>query len=272
MKKLSVIKIGGNVIDDPAELEKFLVDFSKINGPKILVHGGGKIASDMAKKLGISQAMVNGRRITDAETLKVTTMVYAGLLNKTIVASLQAKGVTTLGVSGADLNVIKANKRVNAEIDYGFVGDIAEDGVNVQVISALIDTEITLVFSAITHDGKGQLLNTNADTIASALAVALSKTYDVQLNYCFEKKGVLKNVDDENSLISKISKLEYKVLIEGGIVSKGMIPKLDNAFSAIDKGVKSVVIGHSDELIKMENGNAGTKLVAPPILPKGKVK
>ena len=260
-KRLQVIKIGGNVIDDPAELEKFLWDFSKIKGLKILVHGGGKFASEMAKKLGISQAMLNGRRVTDAETLKVTTMVYAGLLNKTIVASLQAKGVTTLGLSGADLNMIKADKRVTGDIDYGFVGDIAEGGVNTEMISALMDTGITLVFCSVTHDGKGQLLNTNADTIASALAVALSKNYEVQLNYCFEKKGVLKNVDDENSLIKKISKLGYKVLVEGGIVSKGMIPKLDNAFLAIDKGVKSVVIGHSNELINMGNGNAGTTLI-----------
>jgi acetylglutamate kinase len=188
MKKLYIIKIGGDVIDDPNALEKFLVDFSKIQELKILVHGGGKIASELAKRLGISQALVNGRRITDAETLKITTMVYAGLINKQIVASLQANGVNAIGLSGADGNSIISVKRNVIDIDYGFVGDVNSSGVNSGFINLLLSVNVTPVFSAITHDGNGQLLNTNADTIASVLAVAMAKHFDVQLNYCFEKK------------------------------------------------------------------------------------
>lgn len=269
-KKLYIVKIGGNVIDDAAELKKFLCEFAKINGPKILIHGGGKVATDLAKKLGVSQAMVNGRRITDAETLKIATMVYAGLLNKQIVAQLQSNGVNALGLSGPDLNVINAKKREHADgltglttgIDFGFVGDVLEDGVNTEMLSVLIEMQVCPVLCAITHDGKGQLLNTNADTIASVLAVALSKKYEVQLNYCFEKKGVLSNVNDESSIIETMSKTEYLELVKSGIVSKGMIPKLDNSFDAISKGVQRVIIGHSDELLKMTNENAGTKLIA----------
>ncbi|MGZ4055923.1 MAG: acetylglutamate kinase [Bacteroidia bacterium] len=264
MKKLYIIKIGGNVIDDPDELENFLLDFSKIEDLKILVHGGGKIANDLAKRLGVSQALINGRRITDAETLKITTMVYAGLINKQVVASLQAKGVNGIGLTGADGNSIVSVKRNITDIDYGFVGDVGSSGVNVEFISLLLSSAITPVFSAITHDDKGQLLNTNADTIASVLAVALSQNYEVQLNYCFEKKGVLKNIDDENSVISSITKTKYKQLLAEGIISKGMIPKLDNAFEAIQKGVKSVMIASSAELINTlnENEHAGTKLIA----------
>ena len=264
MKKLYIIKIGGNVIDDPEQLNKFLSDFSKIEDSKILVHGGGKIASELAKRLGISQALVNGRRITDAETLKVTIMVYAGLINKQIVTLLQANGVNAIGLSGADGNSITAVKRNVIDIDYGFVGDVTGSGVNLEFINSLLSAKITPVFSAITHDGKGQLLNTNADTIASVLAVAMSKYFDVQLNYCFEKKGVLKDVDDENSVISSITKTKYKQLLSEGVISKGMIPKLDNAFEAIQNGVKSVMIAHSNELINIinENEHAGTKLIA----------
>jgi acetylglutamate kinase len=264
MKKLYIIKIGGKVIDDPENLEKFLLDFTKIKNHKILVHGGGKIASELAKRLGISQALVNGRRITDAETLKVTTMVFAGLVNKQIVALLQEKGVNALGLSGADGNAITSAKRNVIDIDYGFVGDVNISGVNITLISSLLSSEITPVFSAIIHDGKGQLLNTNADTIASVLAVALSKEYEVQLNYCFEKKGVLKDIDDENSVISSITKTKYKQLLAEGVISKGMIPKLDNAFEAIQNGVKSVMIAHSNELVNTinEDAHAGTKLIA----------
>ena len=262
MKKLLVIKIGGNVIDDPLKLEKFLSDLSQIKGAKVLVHGGGKAATSLAAKLGIEQQLVNGRRITDAATLDVCTMVFAGLVNKRIVAKLQANGTNALGLSGADLNSIFAEKRSHTTIDYGYVGDIDVDGMNTQLISGLIDSGITPVFCSITHDGKGQLLNTNADTIASALAIALSKAYEVQLNYCFEKKGVLSNLKDDNSVINKMTKPEYENMIRAGLVSDGMMPKLDNAFSAIEKGVASVIIGHADELLKMVNEyeHAGTAL------------
>jgi acetylglutamate kinase len=264
MKKLQIIKIGGNVIDNPDELEKFLLDFSKISDLKILVHGGGKLATELAKRLGVSQEMVNGRRITDAETLKITTMVYAGLINKQIVASLQAKKINAIGLSGADCNTIKSTKRKVNDIDYGFVGDIESSGVNVELISMFLENNITPVFSAITHNGEGTLLNTNADTIASALAVALSKMYEVQLNYCFEKKGVLRNVDDDNSVINIITPDLYKKLLAEGIIFKGMIPKIDNAFDAIKNGVTAVMIAHSNEILNITNGNGntGTKLIA----------
>jgi acetylglutamate kinase len=259
-----IVKIGGNVIDNPAALEKFLTDFSKITGPKVLVHGGGKLATDLAKQLNVPQELVKGRRITDSETLKITTMVYAGLINKQIVASLQSKNVNAIGLSGADGNSIRSSKRKIAEIDYGFVGDLNEKSVNATFISALLKLNIIPVFSAITHDGTGQLLNTNADTISSALAVALSEEYEVQLNYCFEKKGVLKNVADDDSVIEMMTPQDYKELLSNGIISQGMIPKLDNAFEAIQKGVKSVVIAHSDDLLNTtnENKHAGTKLIA----------
>lgn len=263
MKKLYIIKIGGNIIDDANALEKFFVDFSMIDEPKLLIHGGGKIASELAKKLGVSQAMVNGRRITDGETLKITTMVYAGLINKQVVASLQAKKVNAIGFSGADANLIQSTKRKALDIDYGFVGDVDVSGVNTEMLNLFIEKEIVPVFSAITHDGNGQLLNTNADTIASVLAAALSKYYSVKLNYCFEKNGVLENVDDESSVIKTITKTKYKQLLQDGSISKGMIPKLDNAFSAIQHGVTSVIIAHADELINItKNEHAGTTLIA----------
>ena len=264
MKKLHIIKIGGNVIDNPVALEKFLTDFSNVTDLKILIHGGGKLATQLAEKMGVEQQMVNGRRITDAETLKITTMVYTGLINKQIVASLQAKNSNAIGLSGADGNAIQSSKRKVAEIDYGFVGDIDSKGVNVNFISALLESSVIPVFSAITHDKKGVLLNTNADTIASALAVALSQKYEVQLNYCFEKKGVLRNVDDDSSVINTITQNSYKQLLAEGVIFKGMIPKLDNAFDAIKNGVRSVMIAHSDDLINItnEHGKSGTKLIA----------
>ena len=263
MKKLYIIKIGGNIIDNAIALDKFLVNFSIIDGLKLLIHGGGKTASEFAKKLGVSQAMVNGRRITDIETLKITTMVYAGLINKQIVASLQSKKVNAIGLSGADANMIQSTKRKMLDIDYGFVGDIDVSGVNSEMLSFFIEQEMVPVFSAITHDGNGQLLNTNADTIASALASALSKKYDVQLNYCFEKNGVLENLEDKNSVIKTMTKTKYKQLLSDGTISKGMIPKLDNAFVAIQNGVQSVVIAHADELLNTtKNEHSGTTLIA----------
>jgi acetylglutamate kinase len=264
MEKVYIVKIGGNVIDNPAALEKFLSDFSKVAGQKVLVHGGGKLATDLAKQLNVPQEMVNGRRITDAETLKITTMVYAGLINKQIVASLQSKNVNAIGLSGADGNSIQSSKRKIADTDYGFVGDLDANSVDANFVASLLKLNIIPVFSAITHDGKGQLLNTNADTISAALAVALSGSRDVQLNYCFEKKGVLRNVEDDDSVIETITPVDYKQLLRDGIISKGMIPKLDNAFDAIQKGVKSVVIAHSNDLLNTthENRHAGTKLIA----------
>ena len=264
MKKLFIVKIGGNVIDNPAALEKFLVDFSRIDGLKILVHGGGKLATELAEKLHIPQKMVAGRRVTDSETLKVATMVYAGLINKQITAALQAKGTNAIGLCGADGNAIKAEKRKVVEVDYGFVGDIISEGVNASLLSTLLENEFTPVFCAITHNGEGQLLNTNADTIAASLAVAMAARYQVQLNYCFEKKGVLRDVEDELSLIPTITRTSYKQLLAEGIIFEGMIPKLDNAFNAIEKGVNSVLIAHADDLLNTtkENEHAGTKLIA----------
>jgi acetylglutamate kinase len=261
MKKVYIIKISGNVLDDEIPLKQFIHDFAGIKEAKILVHGGGKLANDLANKLGIAQTMVNGRRITDTETLKITTMVYAGLINKQLVATLQSKKNNAIGLSGADLNMIMAQKRPVVEVDYGFVGDILNDTINTPVLSNFLEQKIVPVFSAITHDGKGQLLNTNADTIASEMAVALSKTYETHLIYCFEKKGVLKDVSDENSVIETMTKHEYHNFKNEGIISKGMIPKLDNAFTAIQKGVKEVVITHYSKLLKtLQNNNAGTKL------------
>lgn len=264
MKKLQIIKIGGNVINDAMELESFLNDFSKIDDLKILIHGGGKVATDLAIRLGVSQAMVNGRRITDKETLKITTMVYAGEINKQIVASLQSKFINAIGLSGADGNSIQTKRRKAVDIDFGFVGDVFDKSVNVELVSTFLELGITPIFSAITHDGEGQLLNTNADTIASVLAVALSKKYDVQLNYCFEKKGVLKDPDDDNSLIQEITKNKYKQLFQEGVISKGMIPKLDNAFDAIQNGAQSVIILHASDLLNkiQKNENIGTTLIA----------
>jgi acetylglutamate kinase len=263
MKKLFITKIGGNVIDHPEELRKFVADFAAQPGLKILVHGGGKIASELAHKLGISQALVNGRRITDAETLKVTTMVYAGLLNKQIVALLQASGSNALGLSGADLNCIRTQKRQVEDIDFGFVGDMTEGSVDAGLLATFVDAGIIPVLCSVTHDGRGQLLNTNADTIASALAVSLSDRYEVQLNYCFEKKGVLMDVNNEGSLITRMNKTTYRKLVGEGVIAKGMIPKLDNSFDAITKGVKKVIIGHSADLSKMmtPHENPGTVLV-----------
>lgn len=264
MEKLYIIKIGGSVIDDEKALERFIISFSAIEGKKVLVHGGGKFVDALAEKLGVKQQMVNGRRITDAETLKLTAMVYAGLLNKQLVASLQNNGVNALGLSGADGNVITAVKRNITEHDFGFVGDVEARDINTTFISLLLNSNIVPVFCSLTHDGGGQLLNTNADTLASSIAVAMAKEYTVQLNYCFEKKGVLRDVADENSLIPVVSATNYKSLLAQGVVSKGMIPKLDNAFNAIKNGVETVVIAHADELVNTVNKkeNAGTYLVA----------
>ncbi|MFI5163703.1 MAG: acetylglutamate kinase [Bacteroidia bacterium] len=246
MKRLFIIKIGGNVIDDEQQLSSFLNDFASLSEKKILVHGGGKIATELGKQLGIEPKLVDGRRITDEETLKVVQMIYGGLINKNIVAQLQSKSCNAIGLTGADANIILAKKRAVKDIDYGFVGDI--ENVNSEKISALLNSQLSPVIAPLTHDGKGQLLNTNADTMASAISVAMSKKQDTTLIYCFEKSGVLRNVDDESSVIEKINSKEYEKLKSQGIISKGMIPKLDNAFDAIKNGVNGVVICHAKDL------------------------
>ena len=272
MKSLKIIKIGGNVIDNPEHLESFLSDFATIQGPKVLIHGGGKIATKLSAELGIESKLVDGRRITDSDTLRVVTMVYAGLINKNIVASLQRYNCNAIGLTGADANIIKATKRpikkhfskeLNQEIDldYGFVGDLNESSVDAESLYKLLESGFTPVFSAITHDGNGQLLNTNADTIASVLAVSMVKYFETSLIYCFEKAGVLMNVEDENSLIKEINPTHYKDLKRDGIINEGMIPKLENAFEAIKNGVKEVCIGKSDALSDLNQNNFGTRLI-----------
>lgn len=246
---LSVIKIGGNVIDSEQALDAFLDDFAAIGHGKILVHGGGVMASQTLKRLGIEPKMVEGRRITDAQTLRVAAAVYAGLLNKTIVAKLQARGCDAVGLSGADANAIEADIRPKTPVDFGFVGDVK--AVNVKFLAFLLEHGFTPVICAITHDGKGTLLNTNADTIASSVAKAMAAVRQVTLTYCFEKKGVLADPDDENSVISHIDKALFAELKASGAVSAGMIPKLDNAFGAIDAGVQRVIIKSSADIGKM---------------------
>lgn len=253
---ITVVKIGGNVVDNPEALSRFIENFVKLGGRKILVHGGGKEATRLSGALGIETVMIDGRRVTDRQTLDVVTMVYAGLVNKRIVAMLQEAGCNAIGLSGADGNAIKAVRRQANPVDYGFVGDINPADVNTDLIVSMIDSGLCPVFCAITHDGNGTLLNCNADSVASALAVAISKSNTVDLIYCFEKKGVLTDVDNPSSVISNINRDSYTKLLDIGIISKGMMPKLVNALAAVDFGVNSVTIKHADDLIK----NAGTTI------------
>jgi acetylglutamate kinase len=255
MEKLYVVKVGGNIIDDAGKLSSFIEDFAAIDAPKILIHGGGKIATELASKLNIPQQLVEGRRITDAETLDVITMVYAGLINKKIIAKLQAEDANAIGLSGADGNSILAHKREHETIDYGFVGDI--DSVNVNFLSALLFRDLTIVLAPVTHDGKGQLLNTNADTIAQSVAVAMAEIFAVELIYCFEKEGVL--VDDK--VLSMIDEPELKRLKETNQVYGGMIPKLENAMKAASIGI-TVRIGMAENINKLINGESGTTINA----------
>jgi acetylglutamate kinase len=258
MDKLFIIKIGGNVLDNPTALKTFLADFASINANKILIHGGGKIATKIGDQLGIESKYINGRRITDAATLDVVTMVYGGLVNKQIVASLQALGCNAIGLTGADGNVIKASKRPVKEIDYGFVGDVKNDNVNVPLLSSLIDQGVVPVFAPLTH-ADGNILNTNADTIASVLAVALSKAFDVRLIFCFEKKGVLRDVNDNASVITHLPKKLYDDLLTKNAFADGILPKLENAYNAIRAGVNGVLIGEAGDLIKnTSDKTAGT--------------
>lgn len=241
-KPVTLLKIGGNIIDNPTELAQFLSDFSKIEGYKVLVHGGGKSATKMAESIGLVPQMIDGRRITDAAMLDVVVMIYAGQINKNIVAQLQANNTNAMGFSGADGNLIQSDKRNHPTIDYGFVGDVKK--VNIQLLETLLSNGIVPVFCAITHDGKGQLLNTNADTIASELAIALSEVFDVTLNYCFEKPGVLYDAEDDSSVILSINQELYSQLKAEKAIHSGMIPKLDNCFNSLSKGVQKIKIGH----------------------------
>lgn len=248
MKSLTVIKIGGGVIDDTVALDGFLDRFAAVAEPKILVHGGGRAASEMSKKLGHETTMIDGRRITDAGTLKVAVMIYAGLINKTIVARLQKRGCNAIGISGADGNAIPAARRPSAPIDFGYVGDVDPAAINTALLGRLLDCGLTPVFCAITHDGGGGLLNTNADTIASSLAIAMSQEYAVRLVFCFEKHGVLCDSADERSIIAALEKTEYETLKAAGVIGGGMTAKLDNAFAALEQGVSEITITHASEL------------------------
>ena len=251
MERLTIVKVGGKVVEEKESLDLLLNQFSQIRGKRILVHGGGNLATTLAEKLGIETRIIEGRRITDEATLEIVTMVYAGLVNKNIVAGLQARGCKSLGLTGADLNVIRAVKRPVKDIDYGFVGDIM--GVNTSELRLLLNEEVVPVMAPITHDSHGQLLNTNADTIAADLAIELSNYYTVNLFYCFEKKGVLLHPEDENSVISELSFDRFKLLQSEGIIKDGMIPKLDNGFSAMKNGVSQVLITNPN-LISMARG------------------
>lgn len=269
MDKLYVIKIGGNIIDDETKLSSFLQAFSLVDGKKILIHGGGKLATRIAEAMGVQQQMIDGRRITDAETLKIVTMVYAGFINKNIVARLQSFNCNAIGLSGADGNTIKAHKRLEGKAspsgggleaaDYGFVGDI--DEVNTTVLNSLLQTNDAVIVAPITHDGKGQLLNTNADTIAQEVAKAMSQLYETELIYSFEKAGVLLDVNDESSVISRINPSSYQELKTQQKIFAGMLPKLDNAFAAVNNGVQKVIIGKAEELADLINGSKGTAIV-----------
>lgn len=255
MEKLFVIKIGGNVVDDADSLNSFLRDFASVSsqaiGAKcILIHGGGKIATKIGEQSGIQSNYINGRRITDDATIDLVTMVYGGLVNKKIVAQLQSFHCNAIGLTGADGNIIPATKRPIKEADYGWVGDIESGKLQVENLKVLLEASFVPVFAPLTHDGQGHILNTNADTIASSLAVALSKYYDVRLIYCFEKKGILENVDDNDSVIHVINKQTYQQLLGKKKLFAGILPKIDNAFAAIDAGVKEVLVGDAKDLLQ----------------------
>jgi acetylglutamate kinase len=263
--KLTLVKVGGAIVENADSLSSLLDKFASIEGHKVLVHGGGRSATRIAERLGLPQQMVAGRRVTDADTLRVVTMVYAGLVNKNIVAQLQARGINALGLTGADMNVISSHRRPPKQVrmddgstqtvDYGFVGDI--DQVNADLLADLIAKGVVPVMCPIGHDAQGNLLNTNADTIAAEVAKALARNIEVTLVYCFEKRGVLRDADDDDSVISCITQAEFPVLVEQGIVSGGMLPKLENAFDAIRAGVQEVVITRADAL---DHPSEGTRL------------
>ena len=245
-QRITVVKIGGAFLEDNIQLEKVSRAFASLEGPRILVHGGGHRASQLSRALGMEPKLTGGRRITDAGTLEIVTMVYGGWANKILVARLQSMGCNALGLSGADADLIRAVKRPVKDIDYGFVGDV--EGVAVKTLSQLLQAGLTPVFCALTHDGKGQLLNTNADTIAAEIAKALSREYHTRLFYCFDKNGVLRDLSDPNSIIPRIDRPTFRKLQEEGIIAEGMMPKLHNAFQALEGGVEEVRIGHPDML------------------------
>lgn len=255
-EKITIIKVGGKIVEEQESLDNLLDRFAAIEGHKVLIHGGGRSATRIAEQLGIESRMINGRRITDARTLEVVTMVYGGLVNKNIVAGLQARGINALGLTGADCNVLHAHKRPAGEIDWGFVGDV--DSADGAMLSKLIGEGIVPIMAPLTHDGKGHLLNTNADTIASETAKALAPYFDVTLTYCFEHPGVMRNPDDATSLIPLIDKNSYQQLIADGTVSGGMIPKIDNAFAALAGGVRRVIITKADAI----DEQSGTHIIA----------
>lgn len=253
-QNLTIIKVGGKIVEEESSLNNLLNDFAALNGPKVLVHGGGRSATAMATRLGIESQMVNGRRITDADTLRVVTMVYGGLVNKNIVAGLQSRNVNALGLTGADMNVILSEKRPVKDIDYGFVGDVKKvDGV---ILADLIHKGIVPVMAPLTHDGKGNMLNTNADTIAGETAKALASFFNVTLVYCFEKKGVLRDEADDDSVIPEIDYPAFQQYVAEGIIQGGMIPKLENSFESINAGVHEVIITQATAI----NGQGGTRI------------
>jgi acetylglutamate kinase len=254
MNKLFIIKIGGNVLDNPGALYNFLSDFASVKEPKILIHGGGKIATKIGEQLGIESKYINGRRITDSATLDLVTMVYGGLVNKQIVASLQQLGCNAMGITGADGNMIKAVKRPVKDVDYGYVGDVKPDDVNTSLLVFLLKQNIVPVFAPLTYE-EGKMLNTNADTIASVLAISMSRHFDVRLIYCFEKKGVLMDINRADSVITHLPRKLYDELLPKKVFADGILPKLENAFGAISSGVKEVLIGEAADLLK----NTGQK-------------
>lgn len=258
---LVVIKIGGNIVDDEKTLSSFLINFAKLEGKKVLIHGGGKIATRIGDSLGIQSKYVDGRRITDADTLDLVTMVYGGLINKKIVAKLQSVSCNAIGITGADANLIPAGKRPVKEIDYGFVGDVKSDRINVKSWRAILDNEFIPVVAPLTHDGHGHMLNTNADTIAQEVAKALSGDYDVKLIYSFEKAGVLLDANDDKTVIGTINPAMFQQLKLEQKIFAGMIPKLDNAFAALKSGVAKVIIGKAENLDALLNGGAGTTII-----------
>lgn len=246
MQQLTIIKVGGKIVEEPDTLAALIADFARIPGLKLLVHGGGRSATRLATQLGIEQKMVDGRRITDADTLRIVTMVYGGLVNKNIVTSLQAEGINAIGLTGADMDIIRSHRRPAGEIDYGFVGDV--DRVDAQAIARLLDAGLVPVIAPLSHDGRGSMLNTNADTIASEVACALAPLFDTTLTFCFEKPGVLADENDDSSVIKKIDRATYQQLRDRNIIAGGMIPKLDNAFKALNSGVKEVIITKADAI------------------------
>ncbi|MDR6968631.1 acetylglutamate kinase [Flavobacterium arsenatis] len=262
METLNIIKIGGNIIDDEVLLNDFITSISTLNDPFILVHGGGKLATDLAEKLNIPQQLIDGRRVTNAETLKIATMVYAGFINKTIVALLQKNSINSIGLSGADGNLIHAKKRKNNEIDYGFVGDFSVENVNTSFLELLLNNGLTPVICAITHDKNGQLLNTNADSIASNIASNLATSFEIKLVYCFEKKGVLSNPEDDDSVIESLDFDTFQDLKNKGIINKGMLPKIENGFQSLENGVKEIGVINAKNCVNFisKNNNEGTRI------------